>query len=140
METLILTGWGWSDYACAAALALRRFGQAEVQGVSTRRLPELLNEISGYKTILILGVGLTGNPELLWLFFETFFEGRVCVCGRYDDVQRSDPECRRVLDPHLFGAVSEHSHRSGSGGFLHTAVDQYCRNICFCMGVAVYKR
>ena len=65
METLILTGWGWSDYACAAALALRRFGQAEVQGVSTRRLPELLNEISGYKNILILGVGLTGNPELL---------------------------------------------------------------------------
>ena len=65
METLILTGWGWSDYACAAALALRRFDQAEVRGVSTRRLPELLNEISGYKTILILGVGLTGNPELL---------------------------------------------------------------------------
>ena len=64
-ETLILTGWGWSDYACAAALALRRFDQAEVRGVSTRRLPELLNEISGYKTILILGVGLTGNPELL---------------------------------------------------------------------------
>ena len=65
METLILTGWGWSDYACAAALALRRFDQAEVRGVSTRRLPELLNEISGYKNILILGVGLTGNPELL---------------------------------------------------------------------------
>ena len=28
METLILTGWGWSDYACAAALALRRFDKA----------------------------------------------------------------------------------------------------------------
>ena len=65
METLILTGWGWSDYACAAALALRHFGKADIRGVSTRRLPELLNEISGYKTILILGVGLTGNPELL---------------------------------------------------------------------------
>lgn len=65
METLILTGWGWSDYACAAALALRRFDKAEVRGVSTRRLPELLNEISGYENILILGVGLTGNPELL---------------------------------------------------------------------------
>ena len=65
METLILTGWGWSDYACAAALTLRHFGKADIRGVSTRRLPELLNEISGYKTILILGVGLTGNPELL---------------------------------------------------------------------------
>ena len=65
METLILTGWGWSDYACAAALTLRHFGKADIRGVSTRRLPELLNEISGYKTILILGVGLTGDPELI---------------------------------------------------------------------------
>ena len=46
METLILTGWGWSDYACAAALTLRHFGKADIRGVSTRRLPELLNACS----------------------------------------------------------------------------------------------
>lgn len=65
MNILILTGWGWKDYACAAALALRYCRQADVLGMSTRRLPEFLNETTGYREILILGVGLTGNPELL---------------------------------------------------------------------------
>lgn len=65
MDTLILTGWGWKDYACAAALALRHFRQADILGMSTRRLPEFLHEVNGYKNILILGVGLTGDPELL---------------------------------------------------------------------------
>ena len=65
MSTLILTGWGWKDYACAAALALRHCKQADIFGMSTRRLPEFLNEVTGYKDILILGVGLTGDPGLL---------------------------------------------------------------------------
>lgn len=65
MDTLILTGWGWEDYACAAAVALRHFKQADIRGMSTRRLPEFLNEISGYRHIVILGIGLSGNPELL---------------------------------------------------------------------------
>lgn len=65
MDTLILTGWGWEDYACAAALALRYFKQADIRGMSTRRLPEFLNENSGYRHIVILGIGLSGNPELL---------------------------------------------------------------------------
>ena len=65
MKRLILTGWGWKDYACAAALALRHFGNADVQGISTRRLPEFLNDCSGWNEIVILGVGLIGNPELL---------------------------------------------------------------------------
>lgn len=65
MENLILTGWGWKDYACAAALVLRKCPNADVFGMSTRRLPEFLNEITGYKQIIILGIGLIGNPELL---------------------------------------------------------------------------
>ena len=65
METLILTGWGWNDYACAAALALRHIRRADILGMSTRRLPEFLNEVTGYKNILILGIGLAGAPELL---------------------------------------------------------------------------
>ena len=62
---LILTGWGWKDYACAAALALRHCKAADVLGLSTRRLPEFLDEVKGYREILILGVGLADNPGLL---------------------------------------------------------------------------
>lgn len=65
MKTLILTGWFWEDYACAAAIALRRYKEADIMGISTRRLPEYLAEISNYDEIVILGVGLIGNPELL---------------------------------------------------------------------------
>jgi len=64
-ETLIVTGWGHFDYACAAAVALRRWKDADVCGMSTRRLPEFLSEVSGYETIAILGVSLAGNPDLL---------------------------------------------------------------------------
>ena len=66
MENLILTGWFWKDYAVAAAVALRHYKEADIYGVSTRRLPEMLDEAgSKYKEIAILGVGLSGNPELL---------------------------------------------------------------------------
>ena len=66
MNNLILTGWGWKDYPIAAAVALRHYKKADVFGVSTRRLPEMLNEIgSEYKEIAILGVGLTGDTVLL---------------------------------------------------------------------------
>ena len=66
MDNLILTGWFWKDYAVAAAVALRHYKKADIYGVSTRRLPEMLNEVgSKYKEIAILGVGLTGDPELL---------------------------------------------------------------------------
>ena len=65
MKKLILTGWGWRDYACAAALALRHHPGAAVLGISTRRLPEFLREATGYGEIIILGVGLTGEPALL---------------------------------------------------------------------------
>ena len=64
-KTLIITGWGWPDYACAAAVALRHWEHADVRGMSTRRLPEYLAEVSGYENIAILGVGLMGNPEQL---------------------------------------------------------------------------
>lgn len=65
MENLILTGWGWKDYACAAALALRHWKTADILGKSTRRLPEFLYDVGQYKNIVILGIGLTGDPELL---------------------------------------------------------------------------
>lgn len=66
-NNLILTGWGWPDYACAAALALRHFKDADVLGMSTRRLPEFLDGLKPpiWRTIVIFGIGLTGDPERL---------------------------------------------------------------------------
>ena len=64
-KTLILTGWKYGDYAVAAALALRHFKVADILGMSRRRLPEYLEEISGYAEIVILGVSLAGDAERL---------------------------------------------------------------------------
>ena len=65
MKNLILTGWGWLDYACAAALALRHHRNADVFGMSMRRLPEFLHDIQGYQDITLLGIDLESNPALL---------------------------------------------------------------------------
>ena len=65
MKKLILTGWGWKDYACAAALALRHHRQAEILGMSMRRLPGFLLELQGFQSVIILGVGLEADPPLL---------------------------------------------------------------------------
>ena len=64
-KTLILTGWYYIDYAVAAALALRHFKDADILGKSRRRLPEFLEEVTGYAEIVILGVSLTGDAERL---------------------------------------------------------------------------
>ena len=82
-DTLILTGWGWPDYAGAAALVWRRFPNAELRGVSTRRLPEELGELSdgtyAYTRIIILGVGLSGDPERLIATLKALKTRRVAV-------------------------------------------------------------
>ena len=62
MKKLILTGWGHKDYACAAALALRLHKDADILGMSKRRLPEFLGEVTGYGEIIILGIGLGEDP------------------------------------------------------------------------------
>ena len=71
-DNLILTGWGYAEYVASAAVALKALnGNAEVLGVSRRRLPELMEEIAGRKksdrwsAIYILGVSLLGDPERL---------------------------------------------------------------------------
>ncbi len=83
-NTLILTGWGWLDYAAAAALAVKRFPDAELRGVSTRRLPELLealadNDSAGYSRVVILGVGLSRNVPLLTAALKSLMQKRVEV-------------------------------------------------------------
>ena len=71
-SNLILTGWGYLDYVVAAAAAYKAFnGDADILGVSKRRLPELLDEIADRKkrdtwsSICILGVSLSGDLEML---------------------------------------------------------------------------
>ena len=65
METnLILTGWGRSEYAAAAAVALRAVGEADVIGVSMRRLADVLERESvGRCAVYVLGVGLGDDEE-----------------------------------------------------------------------------
>lgn len=69
---LILTGWGYPEYVAAASVALKALGgEAEIMGVSRRRLPELMEEISARKglgttsAVYILGVSLSGDPDRL---------------------------------------------------------------------------
>ena len=67
MNTLILTGWGWMEYAVAAAVALKALGgNAEVRGISKKHLPGFLaTEGAGWKRIYIIGVSLCGDEQAL---------------------------------------------------------------------------
>lgn len=67
INTLILTGWGWKEYPVAAALAFKALGgEADIAGISRRRLPEFLESYSlKYKRILIIGVSLSGDEPRL---------------------------------------------------------------------------
>ncbi|MBR3776939.1 MAG: sigma-54-dependent Fis family transcriptional regulator [Kiritimatiellae bacterium] len=67
IKTLILTGWGWKEYPVAAALALKAVGgEADVAGMSRRRLPEFLELYSQkHKQIILIGVSLSGDEARL---------------------------------------------------------------------------
>ena len=80
-DTLILTGWGWKEYAVAAAVALKAYhGDADVLGVSKRRLPELLEERGArYKKVVILGVALNGDADRLKNVLESLKQRKVQV-------------------------------------------------------------
>lgn len=81
MNALILTGWGYHEYAAAAAAALRSFGgRADVSGISKRRLPEFLDTAgSKWDRIVILGVSLAGDAALLKSALEKLKKKRVKV-------------------------------------------------------------
>ena len=69
---LVLTGWGYAEYVASAAVALKALGgNADVYGMSRRRLPEFLGELAAergtprWKRIYLLGLSLSGDPEAL---------------------------------------------------------------------------
>ena len=66
-NTLILTGWGWKEYAVAAAIALKSLGgKADVMGMSKRRLPEFLETDGGkWRHIILVGLSLGGDESRL---------------------------------------------------------------------------
>ena len=96
-KNLILTGWGRSEYAAAAAVALRAVGEADVIGVSMRRLADVLErESAGRCAVYVLGVGL-GNDE------EAFAaaSGRIATKGisvTYLSKYAMDAAVRRLLE------------------------------------------
>ena len=67
MKTLVLTGWGWKEYAVAAAAALAALGgDADVRGMSKRRLPEFMEgEASKWRRIVLVGLSLGGDEARL---------------------------------------------------------------------------
>ena len=67
MDTLIITGWGWKEYAVAAAVALKGLnGLAEVMGMSKRRLPEYFEgEGRKWKRVFLIGMSLGGDEQRL---------------------------------------------------------------------------
>ena len=78
-KTLILTGRKYTDYAVAAALALRHYGKADILGMSKRRLPEYLEEVDDYTEIAILGVSLAGDAERLGKALEQLKKNKVKI-------------------------------------------------------------
>jgi DNA-binding NtrC family response regulator len=104
-KTLILTGWGHRDYAFAAALALRHFKEADILGMSMRRLPEFLESVEGYTEIAILGVGLSGNPKRLSEALKSLRkkEVRVVWISAFDFPEWMEDDVRTNLEAHIAG-------------------------------------
>jgi len=67
MKTLVITGWGWKEYAVAAAAALDALGgDTGVCGMSKRRLPEFMEkEAPRWKRIILVGMSLGGDEPRL---------------------------------------------------------------------------
>ena len=82
-SVLILTGWGWPDYVCAAAIACHHLPQAGLWGASKKRLPDILQGLASEKTphrrVIILGVGLTETPDCLAAALRALKNKRVVV-------------------------------------------------------------
>ena len=107
MDNLILTGYGWTEYAVAAAIALKGLdGLADVAGVSKRRLPELLEATAkGVRNVCILGVALGGDEVRLAAALKALRRRGVSVTW-ISAVAASESQRRDVL-PFMKSVVDE---------------------------------
>lgn len=114
-KTLILTGWFYHDYALAAALASRHFKEADILGISKRRLPECLEKPGSYSRILILGVSLLGDVKRLGRALASLKRRKVPVVwfstvrlpDEIDDEIRANLETHIDVDLDLAGLVAK---------------------------------
>ena len=126
-KTLILTGWKYTDYAVAAALALRHYGKADILGMSRRRLPEYLEDVTDYTEIAILGVSLSGDAERLGKALARLRKSKVKVLwlSGIDFPEWMGDDVKANLDSYISPsgsvsvAVAEHFHLD------HSEYDEY---------------
>ena len=105
IKTLILTGWGWKEYAVSAAVALKAAGgDADVSGMSRRRLPEFLESYSAkHKRIIIIGVSLSGDEARLAAALAALKKRNVEVV--WISAIDFTPSQKETLAPHLKALV-----------------------------------
>ena len=105
-KTLILTGWGWKEYPVAAAVALKAVGgEADVAGMSRRRLPEFLELYSQkHKRIILIGVSLSGDEARLASALKTLKKRNIEVVW----ISSIDftPSQKELIAPYLTAKVS----------------------------------
>ena len=98
MKSLLLTGYGPTEYAVAAAAALRGLGgKADVVGASRRRLPEMLERLApDARRVFVLGVSLGGDETRLAAALKTLRKDSVSVTW-ISAVAASEAQTRNML-------------------------------------------
>ena len=114
MNSLILTGWGWKEYAVAAAVVLKALdGKADVRGMSKRHLPEFLSaEGAKWKRIYLVGISLGGDEKLLAEALKDLCKKKVEVVW-ISGLQMSDSQ-KRDIAPLLKVMLFEGGYFNGS--------------------------
>ena len=114
MNSLILTGWGWKEYAVAAAVLLKALGgKADVRGMSKRHLPEFLSvEGAKWKRIYLLGISLGGDEPTLAQALKELRKKKVEVVW-ISGLQMSDSQ-KRDIAPLLKVMLFEGGYFNGS--------------------------
>ncbi len=98
-KTLIITGWGYSNYGYATLCAKKHFSNNHAIAISRDSLnTTLLEKAKNYKNIIILGVGIT-NPEE---FIKTIkkvnkLKEQFCIITAYNEVS-NDLNLRKKIE------------------------------------------